>query len=59
MFSQPEMTVIPVFWIRILWTRPKTFIFDPILQQSLRVRVTTCRLENWILMVQRESNPGK
>jgi len=55
MFSRPGMTVIPVFWIRILLTRPKTFICDQILPQSLRARLQEYRSENWILKAHRES----
>jgi len=52
------MTVILVFWIRILLTLPRTtFICDPILQPSLLARLTECRWENWILKAHRESNP--
>jgi hypothetical protein len=57
MFSQREMTVIPVFWIRILLTPPRTFICDQILPRSLLARRTECRWERWISKAHRESNP--
>ena len=60
MFSQRGMTVIPVFWIRILLTLPRTtFICDQILPRSLLARKTECRWENWILKAHRESHPEK
>jgi hypothetical protein len=57
MLRQPGMTVIPGFWIRILWTPPRTFICDQILLGLLLARLTECRSENWILKVHPESNP--
>jgi hypothetical protein len=51
------MTVIPVFWIRILLTPLKIFICDQILPRSLLARLMEFRWENWILKAYPESNP--
>jgi hypothetical protein len=52
------MTVIPVFWIRILLTLLRTtFTFDRIRLRLLLARLTACRWENWILKAHRESSP--
>ena len=59
MFSQREMTVIPVFWIRILLMLPRTFICDQILPRLLPAQRTGYRSENWILKAHRESNPER
>jgi hypothetical protein len=57
MLRQREMTVIPVFWIRILLTLLRTFICDQIRPQSLLARPTECPWENWILKAHPELNP--
>ena len=44
------MTVIPVFWIRIL-------ICDQILPRLLLARLTERQWENWILKAHRAPNP--
>ena len=57
MLSPRGMTVIPVFWIRILLTLPRTtFICDQIRPRSLLARLTECPWENWMLKAHRESN---
>ena len=58
MLSPRGMTVIPVFWIRILLTLPRaTFICDQIRLRSLLARLTECRWEKSISKAHRESNP--
>jgi hypothetical protein len=58
MFSQRGMTVIPVFWTRILLTLPlRTFICDQIRLRSLLARMPECQWENWILKAHGESSP--
>ena len=57
MFSQRGMTVIPTFWILILWTPRRIFICDQILPRLLLARMTECQWENWILKAHREPNP--
>ena len=57
MLCQRGMTVIPVFWIRILLTPLKIFICDQIRSRSLLARLMGRRSENWILTAHPESNP--
>lgn len=59
MFNQRAMTVIPVFWIRVLLTPPGIFICDQILPRLLPAQRKECQWESWILKAHRESNPGK
>src|SRR3984885_13289512 len=60
MFIHRGMTVIPVFWSRILLTpRRTTFICDQIRPQSLLAPRTGCEWENWILKAYSESNPER
>ena len=60
MSGQPRTIVIPVFWIRILWTLPRTiFICDQILPPSLPALLKDFRWENWILKAHRELNPAR
>lgn len=57
MFSEQEMTVIPVSWIRILLMPPKISICDQILPRLLPARLKDCPWEKWILKAHRGSDP--
>ena len=57
MFSQRGLTVIPVFWIRISLTPPRTFICDQILPDRCRHERTEFQWERWISKAHRASNP--
>jgi hypothetical protein len=51
------MTVITVFWIRILLTPPRILICDQILPRLLLARLTERQWKNWILKAHRAPNP--